>query len=40
MYNFRLSFIERLCKYLNCRPKDIIEFIPYEPDEDNDYDIS
>lgn len=31
-HNFRLSFIGRLCEYLNCRPEDIIEYIPCEPD--------
>lgn len=35
-HNFRLSFIGRLCKYLECQPEDIIEFIPYDDDEDTD----
>ena len=40
-HNFRLSFVGRLCEYLKCKPEDIIEFIPFEPDKDNnDYDIS
>ena len=39
-HNFRLSFVGRLREYLDCKPEDIIEYIPYEPDEDNDYDIS
>ena len=40
-HNFRLSFVGRLCEYLKCKPEDIIEFIPFEPNKDNnDYDIS
>lgn len=29
-HNFRLPFIDRLCKALNCQPGDIIKYIPDE----------
>ena len=35
-HNFRLSFVGRLCEYLDCKPEDIIEYIPYEAENDMD----
>lgn len=35
-HNFRLSFVGRLCEYLDCKPEDIIEYIPYEGKNDMD----
>lgn len=35
-HNFRLSFVGRLCEYLDCKPEDIIEYIPCEAENDMD----
>jgi putative transcriptional regulator len=34
----RFSTLDALCRALNCQPGDIIEWVPGEPEKDDDHD--